>query len=110
MELPAGSATAAGFTLAAPGDAPGDDRCGPRYRVPWAELLRKVFSLDVLACPECGGRMELVAFIAEAAVARKILDHLGLASTGPPLTRMSAPEEAGDPGPEYGGADPSYDD
>ena len=110
MELPAGSAMAAAFTLAAPGDAPGDDRCGPRYRVPWAELLRKVFSLDVLAFPECGGRMELMAFIAEAAVARKILDHLGVASTGPPLLRAAAPEEHADPGPEYGGEDPSYED
>ncbi len=54
--------------------------------------------------------MELMAFIAEAAVAKKILDHLGLASTGPPLVRAAAPEEAAEPGPEYGGADPSYDD
>ncbi len=54
--------------------------------------------------------MELLAFIAEAGVAKKILDHLGLASTGPPLARAAAPEVAADHGPEYGGADPSYDD
>jgi hypothetical protein len=23
--------------------------------VPWVELLKKVFSLDVMSCPECGG-------------------------------------------------------
>ena len=74
-------------------------------------MLRKVFSLDVLSCPECGGRMELMAFIAEAGIAKRILDHLGVASTGPPLLlRAAAPEEHADPGPEYGGADPSYDD
>jgi hypothetical protein len=28
--------------------------------VPWAELLRRVFATDVLACP-CGGRRSVVA-------------------------------------------------
>jgi hypothetical protein len=93
-----------------PNDSPGDVRCGPRYRVPWAELLRKVFSLDVLSCPQCGGRMELMAFIADAKVAKKVLDHVGLASPGPPLVKAAAPEEAAEAGPECGGADPSYDD
>src|SRR6266545_1805439 len=46
------------------------------------ELLAKVFEIDVLACPECGGRMQLIAFIAESTVAKRILDHLGLDSTG----------------------------
>jgi hypothetical protein len=50
---------------------------------------------------------QLLAFIAEAKVAKRILDHLGLASTRPPLVRPPAPEEATDPGPEYGEADPS---
>ncbi len=100
----------ADFTLASPPEPPAPNRLGPRYRVPWAELLRKVFSLDVLACPRCGGRMELIAFIAEAGVAKRILDHLGLASTGPPVPKPRAPYEAFDPGPEYGGADPSNDD
>jgi hypothetical protein len=30
--------------------------------------------------PRCAGRLELIAFINEPAVAKKILDHLGLAS------------------------------
>jgi len=25
--------------------------------IPWADLLAKVFEIDVLACPECGSRM-----------------------------------------------------
>ena len=29
------------------------------YRVPWAELLRKVFAAAVLGCPECGGRLQV---------------------------------------------------
>ena len=54
---------------------------------------------------------QLLARIAEAAVAKRILDHLGLASTGPPLAKAVAPEAVADPaGPEYGEADPIYED
>jgi hypothetical protein len=75
------------------------------YRVPWAELLRKVFALDVHACPECGGRMQIIAFIAQPKVARRILDHLGLDSTGPPLARAQAQPEEFDPAPDYAAPD-----
>jgi uncharacterized protein YbaR (Trm112 family) len=51
------------------------------HRIPWADLLRKVYAIDVLACPECSGRMQLIAFIVEAKVAKRILDHLALDST-----------------------------
>ena len=34
--------------------------------------------IDPLTCPKCGGIMRILAFIEEAAVIRKILDHLGL--------------------------------
>ena len=79
------------------------------YRVPWADLLRKVFAIDVLACPECTGRMQLVAFIAEAKVAKRILDHLALDSTGPPPVARAQPQtELLEPGPDYSAADPTY--
>jgi len=68
------------------------DRPARTYRVPWADLLRKVFAVDVLACP-CGGRLQLIAFIAEATVAKRILDHLGFDSRGPPLARAQAPPD-----------------
>jgi len=71
------------------------------YRLPWAELLRKVFALDVLACPECGGRLRVIAFIAQASVACRILKHLGLESQGPPIARAQAPPETFDPAPDY---------
>jgi hypothetical protein len=80
------------------------------YRIPWAELLAKVYGIDVLACPECGSRMKLVAFIAEPTVAKRILEHLGLDSTGPPLTapRVGLPDSV-DPAPAYDVADPVYE-
>jgi len=52
------------------------------YRVPWADLLKKVFAVDVFACPDCGGRLQVIAFIADDAVAGRILIHLGLDSRG----------------------------
>ncbi|HYS07234.1 MAG TPA: hypothetical protein VEP66_00760, partial [Myxococcales bacterium] len=57
---------------------------GRAYRIPWAELLKKVFAVDVLSCPVCSGRMKLIAYIASSSVARRILEHLGLPTTGPP--------------------------
>ena len=42
----------------------------PRY-VAWADLLRRVFAFDVLACPDCGGRLRLLATIAERALSRR---------------------------------------
>jgi hypothetical protein len=32
------------------------------YR-PWAELLQRTFDFDVLSCPNCGGRMKLLALV-----------------------------------------------
>ena len=53
-------------------------------RIPWAELLLRVFREDVLHCP-CGGRRVVLAFITERNVVKEILEHLGLPTTGPPL-------------------------
>jgi len=86
------------------------DRPARVYRVPWADLLRKVFAVDVLACPDCGGRLRVLAFITEAAVASRILDCLGLESIPPPLARAQAPPEEFEPPPEHDGVDPVLTD
>jgi hypothetical protein len=39
-------------------------------QLPWADLLRRVFAQDVLRC-RCGGRRSVVAFVADAACARR---------------------------------------
>jgi hypothetical protein len=49
----------------------------PRH-FPWADLLRRTFEIDILACPECGNRLRLVATIADRRVIQRILAHLGL--------------------------------
>jgi hypothetical protein len=35
----------------------------------WAEMIRKVYEVDPLICPRCGGRMKVVAFLTEYEVA-----------------------------------------
>jgi hypothetical protein len=57
----------------------------------WAELMRRTFGLDVLACPRCGGRLRLVPLIEHAAVVRRILRHLGLPADVPEPRPARAP-------------------
>jgi hypothetical protein len=78
----------------------------PRLRrLGWAELLRRVFAIDVLACPRCGDRLRLLSAIHSDAASRAILDCLGLASRAPPAAeaRVAITTEVDgdcDPGPE----------
>ena len=46
-------------------------------RVDWAGLLRRTFALDVFACPRCGGRRKVLAYVTAPAGVRSILEHLG---------------------------------
>ena len=51
-----------------------------RRRYSWAELMKRVFLVDVLTCPECGGPRRLLAFILKPSAIERILSHLGLAT------------------------------
>jgi hypothetical protein len=72
----------------APEPAP-DPPCGregrpQREKAPlWADLMRRTFGIDVLACPRCGGRFRLIALIEEASVIERILRHLHLPTEVP---------------------------
>ena len=53
----------------------------PRRRIPskkWRELIKKVWEVDPLECPNCGAEMKLIALIDDGTVIEKILRHLGL--------------------------------
>jgi len=55
--------------------------------------------------------MKIIAYIASATVARRILEHLDLPTTGPPLAKARLPESEGcDPIPDYEQADQSWDE
>ena len=51
----------------------------------WADLMKRVWALDVLECPRCQGRMRIVAAIHPPDATRKILNCLGLPSRTPPV-------------------------
>jgi hypothetical protein len=63
----------------------------PSARIDWAELLKRIYDVDALACP-CGGRLQFVALILDEEPAREILDSLGLPSRAPPVARARAPD------------------
>jgi len=67
--------------------APSDHGSGSR----WADLMRRAFGFDVLACPRCGGRLRLIALLDESAVTRRILRHLGLPTEVPAARPARAP-------------------
>jgi len=41
-------------------------------------MIRKVYDVDPLRCPRCGGRMIVVAFLTEPAVVDRTVRHLEL--------------------------------
>jgi len=47
----------------------------------WAEMIRKVYEIDPLLCPSCGGQMQVIAFIEDHKVIDKIIRHLKLIFT-----------------------------
>ena len=75
-------------------------------RVPskgWAAMIRKVYEVDPMTCPKCGGVMKVVAFITDYPAVDRIIDHLKLrfvAEKPPPshvfqqVALMAAEEQA----------------
>jgi hypothetical protein len=69
-------------------------------RVPsrtWCELIKKIWEVDPLICPNCQGTMRIVALINDRDVVEGILKHLGrwdepqARSHGPPHTEITPP-------------------
>ena len=61
-----------------------------RCSATWAMLIKRVYEVDPLACPKCGGAMKVLAFIEppQGSVIERILRHCGLwlepSPRGPP--------------------------
>jgi len=53
-----------------------EEKCVPSKG--WAEMIRKVYEIDPMTCPKCGGLMKVVAFITDYQVVDRIIDHLNL--------------------------------
>jgi hypothetical protein len=81
-------------------------------RLPWADLLKRVFGQDVLVCGKCGGKRKLTAFMPDPREASEILERLGIDATAPPVAPARAPphqEEFALAPVEYGIDPPSPD-
>jgi hypothetical protein len=55
----------------------------------WARLPAKVYELDIMACPRCGSRMEVIAVIQDPAEIRKIISCRAKHGRGPPTVGRS---------------------
>jgi hypothetical protein len=77
-------------------DAPVVERVATRRYWAWADLMRRVFALDVLACSTCGGRLRFIATIEDPPVVQRILAHVGLPTTVPEASPARPPPAAGD--------------
>jgi hypothetical protein len=63
-------------------------------RMGWAELLARVFLIDMSHCPNCGSEnFKPLAAIMEAQVIRKILTHLGLPDKPPDIAPARLPPQ-----------------
>lgn len=77
--------------VAAPTEADGEPpAASTRARLSWAQLLKRVFAIDMTACSHCGGPVTLIATIEDPAVIVKILAHLGLPTKAPPRAPVQA--------------------
>ncbi len=81
-----------------PNELLGDRRALLTPRIAWADLLKRVFEVDALRCPDCGGRLRLLAAITDPSVARRILEWLALPPRAPPLAGAKETDPACGPG------------
>jgi len=56
----------------------------------WEEMIRKVYEVGPLICPQCGGEMKVISFIEDHKVIDKIIAHLKLTfmAERPPPTQI----------------------
>jgi hypothetical protein len=71
----------------------------------WAEMIRKVYEVDPLVCPKCGGQMKIISFLTDWDVVDRIIDHLKLTFVAerPPPAHLAYQEVlmAAEPSGEY---------
>ena len=48
----------------------------PLAHMSWMQRLKRVFAIDIETCPECGGKLRVIACIQEPPLIAKILAHV----------------------------------
>ena len=64
----------------------------PERYIRWAELMRRVFAVDVLKCP-CGGTRKVKACVRDPEKARETLQELGLWKEPVQVAKARAPPQ-----------------
>ena len=72
---------------------PQGGRASRRSRYRWAQLLSRVFGVDVESCGKCGGPVKIVAAVVERSQVRRYLEHAGLPADLPKIQPARAPPE-----------------
>ena len=93
--IAAASGAAGADASSAPGAGAGSPR---RSNQLWAQLMQRSFGFDPCVCPQCGGRLRLLALIETRPVIRRILGHLGLPTEVAAARPSRAPPLAFDDG------------
>jgi len=73
-------------------EAPSEPSPGPlpqtpsrkAFRTAWAQLLKKVWAVDITRCPRCGGSVRIRSAVLLYSAIKKILEHLGIPWPRPP--------------------------
>jgi hypothetical protein len=76
--------TLAAANPAQEGDGATKPGSSAKGRMRWAQLLKRVFDIDIERCPHCGGQLTLIVAIEEPVGIARILTHLGLSAQPPP--------------------------
>jgi hypothetical protein len=64
-----------------------------RRRISWAQLIRKVFEIDPMLCPFCGGSLKVLSFTLELGAIRRFLASIDCESQEPEPLGHSPPQE-----------------
>ena len=70
----------------------------------WAQLLARVFKIDVSHCPRCGGDMLMRAPLQDPTQIARYLKHVGEGVDPPPIAPIRRQLELVDADPQYSDA------
>ena len=59
----------------------------------WAMLIARIYEALPLLCPHCGQPLKIISFITAPKTVGRILEHLGLPATPPPIAPARGPPQ-----------------
>ena len=72
------------------GGARQTDPAAPTAPMTWMERLRRVFAIDLSICPNCGGRLRVIADVTRPDIIERILEHVARQQAPPEFSAISS--------------------